>query len=112
MAANESVQLLSAADASVTQTSVPMQISGQLYYGVQVMFSSGTLGGAVKLVGSIDGTNYGDIQGSSQAVVAGAGVIYSATAAGYLWVKAVWTPTGGTGTVTVLGCVKEPTNKY
>jgi hypothetical protein len=105
-------QLLSAANAAVTQTSVPVDIGDQTSYAIQTAFSSGTSAGTLVLQGSVDNTTFGDIDGTSKVVAAGAAVIYSVANAGYRYVRAYWVPSAGAGTMTVKALVKEPSNKY
>lgn len=104
--------LISAADASVTVTSVPFFLGDLINYSLQNTFSSGTLNGTLLLQGSLDNVTYGDIDNTTKTVTSGGAVIYSVEGAGYAWVRIKWTNTSGTGTITSKIYVKEPQNRF
>ncbi len=105
-------QILSQANAAVTQTSVGVQIGDQTIYSVEVNFSSGTLNGTLTLEASVTGTNYATVAGSSVSITSGESHVYNVSNAGYGFFKVKWTPSSGTGTITATSCVKEPTNRF
>lgn len=104
--------LVDAGNAASTITSVPFDLGDLINFSIANAFSSGTLNGALVLQGSLDGTTYGDIDGTSKSVVSGGTVIYSVEGAGYRWVRVKWTNTSGTGTMTSRIYVKEPQNRF
>lgn len=104
--------LIDAANAALTQTSVPFDLGDLLNYSVQCSFSSGTLNGSLVLQGSLDGTTYGDVDNTAKTVTSGGAVIYSVDTAGYRYVKVKWTNTSGTGTISAKIFIKEPTNRF
>lgn len=103
------VQILNA-DASVSQTSIPFLIGGAPGYGVEVAFSSATSAGSLKLQGSVTGVNYGDVEDTTTAIVAGNVVVYNVPNVNYRYMKVVWTPSGGTGTITASASLTLPIN--
>jgi len=105
-------QLFSAADAAVNQTSVGVNIGDQKEYSVQVDFSSGTLNGTLTLEASNTNVNYVTISGTSQAIASGASHVYNVSGASYKYYRVKWTATSGTGTMTAVAILKEPTNRY
>lgn len=102
-------ELMSAANAGVNQTSVQKDLGDQNQYSIQVAFSSATLNGTVVLEGSIDNITYGEITGTSKTVTSGAAQIYNVADGNYRYVRAKWTYTSGSGTITVKSLVKEIT---
>lgn len=106
------VEILSAADASVNQNSVPYQLGDLFNYAVQAVFSSATLNGTLQLQASNDTTNWHDITGGSQAIVSGLTHLFNVMNAGYRYVRCTWTATSGTGTITLNVIVKEPLNRF
>lgn len=106
-------QLISAADATVNPTvSVELEIGDLTTYSIQVTFSGATLGGALTLESSDDNVTYITVLNSSVTVVAAAPNMYNVSGAGYRFVRVRWVPTGGTGTITALGIIKEPANRF
>jgi hypothetical protein len=103
----KSANLLLAGDASGNLTSGSFFLGDLLNYAVQAIFSSGTLNGTLKLQGSLDNTSWADIDNSSKSVTSGGGIIYTVPDCGYSWVRAVYTATSGTGTLTVNIQIKE-----
>lgn len=101
------IELLSAANAAVNQTSIGVDLGDAQGYSVEVAFSSGTLNGTLTLEASVGGTNYATITGSSQAIASGATHIYNITDAEYPYVRLKWVASSGTGTVTALHAIKE-----
>jgi hypothetical protein len=100
-------QLISAANAAVNQTSVPIRLADLTTYSVQVTFSSGTLNGTLALEVSNDATNYSALAGSSQAVSSGVSHLWTVNNAGYDYVRVTWTATSGTGTLSATAFLKE-----
>lgn len=99
--------LMSGADASTNQTSVPFFLADLSIYTLQVSFT-GTPNGSVVVQASNDNVNWGDVPNTSQTVTAGSpNIIYTTNAAGYPWVRGKWTNTSGTGTITMYIVAKE-----
>ena len=90
-----------------TITTGPVFIGAPQEYSVQVDFT-GTLAGTIKLQCSNTGSNFQDITGSSQTLIAGQQAFYSVLDATYKYVRAVWTPSGGTGNITFTFVIKNP----
>lgn len=103
----KSIALLSAADASSTVTSTPVDLGDMVNYSCQVVFSSGTLNGTLKLTASNDNVNYTDVTGSSQVIASGASHVWNVVNATYRYSKVVWTPSSGTGTISATALIKE-----
>lgn len=104
-------QLMSQANAAVTQTSPGYQKGDLSTFSVQFVFSSATSAGAVKLDCSNDNTNWIAIADSSVTITAGESAMINVTNGGYRYVRAVWTPTAGTGQITADLVVLEPSNR-
>lgn len=107
-------QLLTAADASVPQSSVWQRLGDLQLLSLQVVFSSNTLNGTLTLesdnVQVVVPTlapvpNY--ITGSSQVIASGATHTWNIQGAGYGQVRATWTPTSGTGTISIYEILKQ-----
>lgn len=112
-------QLFSAADASSSKTSAPFQKGDLTTFSVQFVFSSATLNGTVSLDCSNDSvsspdlvTNWIQISASPISVVSGEPAMINVTNGGYRWVRAVWTASTGTGTVTSQLVVPQPANRF
>lgn len=111
--------LLTAADASVSQNSLPLLLEFAMTLSIQAVFT-GAPAGTIKLQGSVDRpqadasfatatfvpTNWNDII-ASPIVVSGAGIqTYAYQIAAFTYVRAVWTPTSGTGSLSIVGYTK------
>lgn len=102
------VTMISAGVATSSYTSNPYYLAGLFRYSIHVKFSDAGLGGTVKLQCSNDPTagsapstaDWVDVASSSQSIVAGASYMYNIVDAHYNHVRIVWTPSGGTGTLT------------
>jgi hypothetical protein len=104
-------QLMSGANAAVNQVS-PGEMKGDLStFSVQFVFSSATSAGAVTLECSNDNVNWITVDGSSVTIAAGEAAMINVSNGGYAWVRAVWTPTAGTGTITAPLVVLQPANR-
>lgn len=106
------VEILSAADASVDQNSVPYQLGDLFNYSVQATFSSATLNGDLQLQAANDESNWHDITGGFQSIVNGTTHLFNVMNAGYKYVRCTWANTSGTGTITMKVIVKEPLNRF
>jgi flavin-binding protein dodecin len=99
--------LLSEADASINQNSVPWD-TGDLQKGYMTFsFSSGTLNGSTKIQGSPDKVTWFDVDSTTKTVTSGGGIGYDIVSVGFRYYRGVWTRTSGTGTVTVMAGLKE-----
>lgn len=107
-------QIMSNQSAAVDVTSVPVQIDDLNLYGVQVVFSGGAsdLAGVLTLEASNDNVTYITIQGSAQTVSASQNHFWNVEDAAYRWFRAVWTYTSGTGNITMIVVIKQPTNRF
>lgn len=104
--------IISAGDASLTNTSSPVTLESIYGYAIQAVFT-GLPTGSLKLQGSCDpgkltnnayGTdvnNWNDISGTTVAISAAGNTLYNMDAQFYKWVRIVYTPSGGTGTLNV-----------
>lgn len=104
--------LMQDGNAAVTQTTVQQDLGDQYLYSIQAVLSSATLAGTLSLEGSLDNVSYGTIDGSSKTVTAGGTHIYNVSNGVYRYARMVWTPSAGTGTITVKAIVKQPSNHY
>lgn len=106
---------LSGTDMSIGITSDPIWLGHIANYSIQIVFT-GTPVGSFKLQMSNDDgritqptiqtqdfgvINYTDIADSNQAISAAGNHAYTVENAGYRWVRLVYTPTSGSGTITV-----------
>jgi len=100
-------------DASVMQTSLPGLLAHVWGYSIQAIFTGSPVG-TLKLQGSSDPVpdanfsaanypvvNWTDIAGSSNSVTGAGTIAYDVSRSAYSWVRAIYTPTSGTGTITV-----------
>lgn len=100
-------ELVSAANAASTVTSIGVDKGDVDGYAVEVSFSSGTLNGTLTLEASISGNVYATISGSSQSVTSGAQHVYNVTDAKYKYFRLKWVPSSGTGTITAYASIPE-----
>lgn len=105
--------LLSAGDASGNLTSNHGLLAGALGYSIQAIITGSPVG-SLKLQGSNDPvpnssflvptytvTNWTDIADSTEAVTGAGTIMYNVEGVYYNWVRAVYTSTSGTGTLTI-----------
>lgn len=103
--------LLSAVDASINESTAAVDLENMLGYSIQAIFTGAPVG-TLKLQGSDDWTpdaqfvqppptNWTDITGSSTAVSAAGSVLFNTANSYYRWVRAVYTATSGSGTLTI-----------
>lgn len=101
---------------NATLYSNPIDLRHLSYYSIQLV-TTGAPVGTYKLQVSNDNpdhtgnkypgqtasttaiTNWTDVDGSSVSISAAGSTVWNASAAGYLWVRVVWTKTSGTGNV-------------
>ena len=103
-------------DLSGSFSSNAILIAHASYYAIQLLFT-GTPQGTFKLQASNDIgqaqrgtevdrgnliTNWTDITGSPQAITEAGNHMWAVECAPYRWVRVVWTPTGGSGSLTSL----------
>src|SRR5271165_6377081 len=94
------VPLLSAADATINENSLPLNLEFMFGYAIQCVFSSGSCTGTLSLQGSNDvdsdanfnaatfqPTNWTTISGTSTSVTAGGSVMFNAQGTYYRWVR-------------------------
>lgn len=104
--------ILPSSDASVTQTSLPGVLAHAWGYSVQFIFTGSPVG-TTTLQGSSDPqpdanyaaanypvVNWTTIANSSQSVTGAGTVAYDVVKTAYSYVRAVYTPASGSGTVT------------
>jgi hypothetical protein len=115
---NENLLIIDSAaapsDMSVAIEMRPIWLGHIANYAVQLVFT-GSPAGNFKLQASNDEgqpaatadsqkyagvVNWTDIAGSQQAISAAGDLMYQVQNIGYNWVKVVWTPTSGNGTIT------------
>ena len=101
-----------AVDAATSKNSGAFDLGDLRDYSIQVNFSGSTLAGTLKLQAIVGDAEYAnadwvDIASSSQAITSAASHIWNVTGASYKFVRAVWTASSGTGTMTVTLFVKE-----
>jgi hypothetical protein len=100
-------ELASSLSASSSANTNGYPIGDLREYSIHVIFSSGTLNGSLSLQTSNDNSDWVEIPESVQAVVSGASHLWTVRGAGYKHVRAAWTRTSGTGTLTAKMVVKE-----
>lgn len=105
---SKEAELLSNADASVNQNSVPYQKSDLKDYSIQATFSSATINGSLQLQASNDNVNWHDVTGGTQAIVNGETHLFNVTGGNYKFTRVAWTATSGTGTLTLMIFLIEP----
>lgn len=101
------IELVSAADASVNITSVPMPLGDLQVFSIHADFSSASLGGTVALESSNDESDWVAVSGATQVIASGASHLFNVVNAAYKFVRLTWVQTGGTGTLTVKAVIKE-----
>jgi hypothetical protein len=104
--------VLSAVDATVSPQRSGVLDTSQVYaLSAIIASSSGSNAGTLKLQGSNDITgsqrntftpaNWADVTAATVTVASGAVATFTVTSLCYSWVRFVWTPTSGVGTITV-----------
>ncbi len=106
------ILLANAVTATTTVNSGTLILDDLMNYSIHVNFSGSDLAGTLKLqaittTAEFANSDWVDITGSSQAVTAAASNIWNVIGASYKYVRAVWTYTSGTGTITVTAAIKE-----
>lgn len=107
-------KLLNAVDASVSQNSAHGLLASAFGYSLQAVIT-GTATGTLKLQGSNDPvpdasflvptftvSNWTDILDSTQSVTGAGTLLYNVEGVFYNWVRAVYTASSGTGTITII----------
>lgn len=100
-------QIITSGDMSGTISSEAVDVAHLVAYSIQAVFTGSPVG-VLKLQCSNDitdpgsrtpfvPTNWTDIAGSSQSVSAAGDHAWNVLTAGYRFVRAVWTPSSGTG---------------
>ncbi len=102
-----SVTLVNAVSAATTITSNPIDLGDMKEFSVEAVFSGSNLAGTMVLQGS-NTTNFITITNSSVTITAADDILFVVTNGLYRYVKAVWTPTSGTGNLTATVVIKEP----
>ncbi len=93
--------IISAGDMSLASlTSTTINLDFKLIVAIQAVYTGSPVG-TLKLQGSIGGTSWSDISGSSTAITTSGDVLYNITDIGYRYIRAVYTKTSGTGSLTV-----------
>lgn len=98
----EVASLFSATDASGAHNSAALDTSQVAMLSVQAAFTDSASAGTLKLQASNDQTpsTWTDIASASATVASGASCLVTLANVPYQWVRAVWTPSAGAGTVT------------
>lgn len=109
--------LASAQNAATSFNSKNISLNQNFGYSLQVVIT-GTITGSLKLQGSGDiidllkdstGTgvvNWTDITGSTQPITGAGRGVYNVSAGMFEWLRAVYTATSGTGTITIIAIAK------
>lgn len=105
------VSLSDAVTAASTVTSNPIDLGDMKEFSLEAIFSGSNLAGTMVLQGSNSGVTFTTITNSSVTITAADDILFVVTNALYRYFKAVWTPTSGTGNLTMNVVVKEPTVK-
>lgn len=93
-------QLFADTSATGSFTSIAYQLNGLTRYSLQVDFSDAGCTGVLALQYSNTNTNYTTDQDSQIAVTAGGVQLYNVFNAIYKYIRLLWTPTSGAGTIT------------
>lgn len=105
-------------DDSIAWSSSPVPVDQIYTLAAQYVFSANTSAGTIKLQGSCDAykqplpissqlpVTWADVPSVTASVTAGAPGILSLNVVPYNWVRIVWTPSAGTGILTVNMVVK------
>lgn len=93
-------QLFAATSAVAGFTSIAYPLNGLTSYSIQVDFSSASCTGVLSLQYSNTDVSYAADPDSQIPITAGGNQIYNVYNANYKYVKLVWTPTSGVGTIT------------
>jgi hypothetical protein len=110
--------LESAGDMTLTLNSQPLNLEFAFGYAIQADISGSPVG-TIKLQGSNDAppdaypqfasfapTNWTDITGSSTAITGAGSVLFNAASIYFRWVRSVYTPASGSGSLTIVGNTK------
>jgi hypothetical protein len=108
---NVDATLLNGTDAALAQNTPPMIVDQIIAYAFQGTIAlGGTATGTFKLQASCDSgrtprgdgvVNWVDIAGATGTLSLASPIMINVQNPGYKWVRAVWTPTSGTGAITV-----------
>ena len=112
-------EIMATASATSNRASVPLQIDDLKEYSVQVTFSGSNVVGTLVLQASnvpspdnsFASTDWIDIDGSQQGVLASTNHMWNVDGAAYRWTRAKWTYTSGTGNIGMISIVKEPVQR-
>ena len=77
-------------------------------YAVQAVWTGAAITGTIKLQATIDGTNWSDIAGTSNAVSGPGSFLWNVNGAFYDQYRVYFVYTSGSGTITVLSETKGP----
>lgn len=98
---------MSAGDMSGSLASTALRMENVSLAAIQAIYT-GSPAGTLKLQGSCDPcevgevpTHWTDITGASTVVAAADSWIFNLTAPGFRWLRVVWTPSSGTGALTL-----------
>lgn len=97
------VDIVFSAQTQATANSAAFDTSSVVAISLQMTFTDGAAAGTVKLQASNDNTNptvWSDVASQTATVAAGATVLIPKFDISYQWMRAVWTSTGGAGTMT------------
>lgn len=100
-------QIIPQSDASVSTTSNNLDLGDLKDVSIQVTFTGSDVVGTLKLEASNNGTDFVDVDSSSQSVTASGDHMWNIAVANYRWLRADWAYTSGTGTIKADAIIKE-----
>ncbi len=109
------LNLFGASDSSIAHKSVPAEIGDLFQFSVHIAFSgdeSGTLKLEASNIGGVDDDNWILVPNSTVSVSSGEHHMWNITGASYRFIRTVWTPTSGSGTISGYLVMKEPINRF
>lgn len=106
------VTLLDTVSGAADKTSNAYDLINLYRFAIQATLTGSNLVGTLKLQASLDNSTWIDVSGSSVSITASADQLWDVTAAGYRYVRAVWTYTSGAGNMTITMHIKDPVVTY
>lgn len=99
-----SKQILTAGDMSLTLTSVSYDLTEKSLAAMQAVYT-GSPTGSLQVQGSNDDLNWSSV-GSAVAISAAGSTLQNIGLVGFQFMRAVYTPSGGTGALTLIASAK------
>ena len=99
--------LVDGQSAASSITSVPVDLGDLRNFCLHAVFSGSSLAGNFYIEGSIENGNFTQIPQSITPITSGDDVLMPVENGNYRWVRSVWAPVSGSGTLTLRLIIKE-----